>query len=254
MYGITATRMKSEMPMVLIGGILCDAGLWEEQFKYFSQSTKVFVLSSYECNSIAGIARKITEIHARFNLVGFSSGGFVAQEIATKYPNSVNKLILLNTSGGLFAKRQQVNRKALLNLCEENGIQIGIDNFTRKLLSTYDEHDEINARVLAMIERIQKNDFLSQMKSVINYMDCIANLKDITCPTLVLGATDDPFMGEASYRELLNEIPAAQLKLLDKGGHMLPFSKSEEMNSIIETFFGYPVMGYQQSLRSMSYV
>jgi hypothetical protein len=50
---------------------------------------------------------------------------------------------------------------------------------------------------------------------------------------------DNPFMKVDETHKLVKSIKPCQLKLFSGGGHMLPITMSDEVNGVIEQFFGY---------------
>lgn len=235
----SAEILKSNLPLVLIPGILCNADLWVEQIKYFSGKIDICVADVLIKKSIEEISEKISLSFERFNLIGFSSGGYIAQNLAYKYPKKVNKLILMNTSGGNFAVKQQENREKFMIECKEKGNKAGSDMFMEKLLSGYDNDYKLLSAVKAMAKKIDPDTFFYQMKSIIDYMQHLPSLSDIQCETLIISSKDDPFMQSESYLELLHNLQEAHLTLNEGGGHMLPLSCPKFVNEKIQKFFEY---------------
>lgn len=233
-------------PLVLIPGVMCNERLWSQQQKYFSGKTDVLIPNVLGAESIRDIARRImaNTPAANCNIVGFSSGGYVAQALYEINPGFVNKMVLVSTAGGEFSKRQQTFREGMLRSYESEGAQIAIDKFVGKLNSTYANAHEIQQYNVAMNEEIIRKSgcdvFYNQMAAVVEYNRSAISLREIRCPVLVICADNDPFIPSIAYSELLSEIPHAQFKMIKGGGHMLPISCSAELNSLLTNFFGYP--------------
>ncbi|MFT5608628.1 MAG: 2-hydroxy-6-oxonona-2,4-dienedioate hydrolase, partial [Parvicella sp.] len=97
--------------LVLQHGFLTSATYWHKQFDAFAQHFDVIALTSpgYAGNSeqevidsIKGFSEHLLRLvdHAnvkRFNLIGHSMGGMIAQETALQAGDRINKLVLYGT-------------------------------------------------------------------------------------------------------------------------------------------------------------
>jgi len=160
------------------------------------------------------------------NLLGFSLGGFVAQEIAAKYPRLVNKLILAGTStvGGagntdILSHVQKAMKDGpeyiLLNLF-----------FSESLVS--------RSAGKEYLQRIQsrKNDrspmdtnrtMSAQVKAITNYGASENNnfqqARSITQPTLIVNGNNDTMVSTKGSYDLLQNIPNSKLVIWSDSGH-----------------------------------
>jgi len=230
-----------KLPIVLIPGILCNAMMWQAQQQYFGEITKVVILNVTKRKSIRELADEIANLsYPKVNIVGFSSGGYVAQDFAVRYPDRIHKLVLMNTSGEDFAAEQQVFRLSLLKKCDDEGVEVGAKTFYNKLLSSYENGSPVRIKVEAMVNSIDATVFIHQMKAVADYIDYLQPLSLINAPTLVIASSDDPFMNQESYEELEEKVPDAKLVVTPDGGHILPISKPDFINQQLASFFTLP--------------
>lgn len=247
-------KMQKHPPLVLISGIMCNEKLWSSQVEHFSsKDVSVIIPDVLQEKTVEQLAFEIlSSIDGQINIVGFSSGGYIAQEIIRISPDKVNKVMLISTSGGEYTKNQQLKRESFLNGNNNysKGMS-GLSSFASKLLSSYsslgDKHifDSINN----MLNSIDSRIFYQQMRIIYEYNKSPPDLSNITMPALIVCSDNDPFISSEAYIELVNKIPTAELKIIEGSGHMLPFSASDDVNEAIESFFGYPKFNYEAQCR-----
>jgi pimeloyl-ACP methyl ester carboxylesterase len=59
------------------------------------------------------------------------------------------------------------------------------------------------------------------------------HLSDIKSPTTIIGATQDRIVPLSAVRELATQIPAAELVLLERAGHLLPLQHPDRLADLI---------------------
>jgi 3-oxoadipate enol-lactonase len=67
-------------------------------------------------------------------------------------------------------------------------------------------------------------------------LDLTAQLPNVRIPTLVVGGTADLLTPPAEARRIARLVPGARLELMDGGGHMLMFERTEQLNRLIADF------------------
>ena len=102
-------------PLVLIRGLGSDLQAWALQVPALAKHFRVITYDNrgagrtnapdkpYSIDGMADdLAALLDELNiAKASVLGYSMGGMVAQEFALKYPNKLDKLILLGTSARL---------------------------------------------------------------------------------------------------------------------------------------------------------
>ncbi|MBR2808999.1 MAG: alpha/beta hydrolase [Erysipelotrichaceae bacterium] len=153
-----------------------------------------------------------------FSLMGVSMGGMVSQTIALKQPSLVDDLILCSTSANVKDMDQTVIRKWL---------ELATDKKGRELAQSFGEHvyspgffEQYKDVILSLgddVSDLEYANFISSLKAIMDF-DVLDRLKDIQCPSLVLGAGKDQTLGvEASYQ--LAEGLGSELYVYEDYGH-----------------------------------
>src|SRR5256884_7907537 len=165
----------------------------------------------------------------RVDVLGFSIGGMVAQEITLQAPNLVRKLILVGTGprgGEGMASLTQVARRifgatydppeylwlAVLFSPSEPGQNAGLEFLKRKHLRRQGRDPEVNDKVSpAQIEAMDK--WGVQREGSYDY------LKTIKQPTLVVNGSNDVIMPTVNSFIMQQNIPNAQLIIYPDSNH-----------------------------------
>jgi pimeloyl-ACP methyl ester carboxylesterase len=185
-------------------------------------------------NGIAFIeALKLKQV----DVLGFSIGGMVAQEIALQAPDLVRKLILVGTGprgGEGMATLTQVAQRifgavydppehlwlAVLFSPSEAGRAAGMEFLKRKHLRRQGRDPEVNDKVSpAQIEAMDK--WGVQQKGSYDY------LKTIKQPTLVVNGSNDVIMPTVNSFIMEQNIPNAQLIIYPDSNHGSQFQYPE---------------------------
>jgi pimeloyl-ACP methyl ester carboxylesterase len=185
-------------------------------------------------------ANIITTTQPKIILVGISYGGFLATLIASKFPELIDRLILIVASGFVNdIGRNFVHQ--ILELAEAGkGLELELlngDIFKNPILRFL-----VKLTTKLNWEKSQKDRYpLSNMINAYKHLLVREGmsknfLQKITVPTFILGADQDVFFGKECYEETARLIPNTKLAFLH-GGHMAPIEHMGKAKKIIKTFF-----------------
>jgi pimeloyl-ACP methyl ester carboxylesterase len=225
--------MTEKMPLLLLPGLLCDRRLWEAQVAALGDIAECHVPDLTRDDSIAAMAdRTLASAPERFALAGLSMGGYVAQEIVRQAPERVTRLALLDTSARADTPEQTNRRRDLIALSERGRFH----GVTAQLLPLLVHPDRVQESalvdiVIAMAAAIDADGFRRQETAILNRRDGRADLGRIRVPTLVLCGRDDALTPPPMSREMAALIPRAQLRLIDRCGHLTTLERPAEVNA-----------------------
>jgi pimeloyl-ACP methyl ester carboxylesterase len=186
------------------------------------------------------------------SLVGHSMGGQIASAYAIKYPDQINKLILVAPAGFETFNEQEIELlKKIISpdiLFKTSDHQIRI-NYRINFFRMPEEAEEMIADRISI-----KNDeeFYNHCITVSNslfgllYTPVFNRLKEINNPTLILFGKNDFLIPNKSIHQTTTEkvayLGSSQIKnskviLLDDCGHFLQYERPDEFNSQIISFF-----------------
>ena len=228
---------KGKDPLVIIPGL--GDGLqtvkgmampFSITYRKLSERYKIYVFSRInelrQGYTTRDMAADVAEAMETLNLdaayvIGISQGGMIAQWLAVDFPERVQRLILAVTT----AKPSQLARERIEHWqkLSQSGnfkhlmLDIAKHSYTQKSYQKWRLLYDIMGRLGRMKD---------EKRIAIQSQSCLAHdslevLKEIQCPTLVLGALEDDVIGLNDSKELAKAISGCQLLILKHSGHAL---------------------------------
>ena len=185
-------------------------------------------------------ALKITKAH----ILGYSMGGMIAQEFALKYPNRVDKLILLATSAGPDGYSRTIV-KNWVNVRRSNMSREHIARnsapfvYTAELLDDSDRFERAIQNSVSNPYAQQDHAYMRQADAVLNFSSA-DRLGSIKAETLVVVNKDDILIPPRNGKKLNSGIGGSTLLELD-GAHAGVIEYPNEHNDAFLQFLGAAV-------------
>jgi alpha-beta hydrolase superfamily lysophospholipase len=236
---LTTMNIIEKKKYLFLPGMLCDpATLWHAQKQdsfYQNNYTESFFMSFDNEKNTNEMFNKINEITGKFSMIGFSMGGYLAQEYMIKYPQKVNALILINSSASGYTSFEKEQRKKLITKVKEEGVHFLFgDRLKNWINSNHKNKDQLFKIIEKMALEMGPDVFIQQQQSTLNRVDQHEALGKVTCPTLVIGCKQDKIVSSEKVEKLAKAIPHAELHLFEDSGHMLPLEAPEELNTFLK--------------------
>jgi pimeloyl-ACP methyl ester carboxylesterase len=172
------------------------------------------------------------------DVLGYSWGGLVAQQLAIQHRRVVRKLVLACTSYGLGSVPPRPH--VALTMATPRRYY-SAKHFTKIAAKTFGgsfRHDPalVEAEAGRRLGRPPSiGGYLWQVLASASYSS-LPLLPTLRAETLVLGGNDDPIIRTSNQRILGRAIPHARVEIVDKAGHLLLFERPEIAAGIIEPF------------------
>ena len=228
---------KGKQPLVIIPGlgdglqtVKGKAKLFSLSYRLLAKRYKIYVFSRInelrQGYTTRDMVADVAEAMETLNLdaayvMGISQGGMIAQWLAVDFPEKVQKLILAVTT----AKPSQLARERI-----EHWQQLSQSGNFKHLMQDIAQHSytqksyqkwRLLYNIMGRLGRMK-----DEKRIVIQSQSCLEHnslevLKEIQCPTLVLGALEDDVIGVKGSKELAKAISGCQLLILNHSGHAL---------------------------------
>jgi pimeloyl-ACP methyl ester carboxylesterase len=220
--------------IIFLPGMLCNPHiLWQAQKNYSAN----FIVFNKE-KTLEKMFDTINHAAAgQFSLIGFSMGGYIAQEYILKYPEQVSDLVLISTCASGYTAIEKQQRLKLIQKVQREGGACLTGERLKQWIASLDNNHELLKAIENMTLEMGTDIFAQQQTATLDRVDRHIELQNITCPTLVLGGKEDKLISQEKLEKLARAIPNAQLQLLDNCGHMLPLEKPVELNEILDQWF-----------------
>ena len=240
-------------PIVFISGHRGDNLSWNLIAPHFTQNFQVLcfdnlasgrTIDDNEPLTIEIMAAAAWQLITKLSLVkptivGESMGGAIAQVIAKKYGENIDKLVIIN-SAAKFNQATLMNLEAQLKLRKENipfelSFQLRLPwVFSAKFLENTDKVEHFRKFALANPAPLSIDNQMRQLNAIKSF-NSSAWVKDINAPTIVISARNDIVVLPAEAKMLASIIPNADFVTV-AGGHGSPFESPREIITIIEKF------------------
>ena len=241
-------------PLVLIPGFAAGAWIWSKHVEPLATKFKVVTFdprgigqSSYDSEPLtmrvladdtAALLNRLGIEQA--HILGVSFGGFVAQEFALAYPDTTRTLSLCCTSFG-GPNHVSPSMEVLTAVLSTNGYNTD-ERIRRNLLPAFSpdfvrKHPEEVEEVirLRLANAVAEEAYRAQLKAGIGF-DAESRVAGIKAPTLVLSGDADAIVPVQNSRNLAQQIPGAQLRLVEGGSHLFFIEQPDEFNRNLVEF------------------
>ncbi len=165
--------------------------------------------------------------HHEVILAGHSLGGAIIQEFYFKYPDKVNKLILIGTGG----------RLRVLPAIFEN-LKNNFQEFLNSLPAGAFYHKTSSSIIKGYLEKISDVDpnVIYQDFKICDNFDRLQDVESIKIPCLIVCGKADK-LTPVKYSTYFDEkIERSKLVVIEKAGHMVMLEKPGELNRVITEF------------------
>ena len=221
--------------LLLVSGLGCNAEMWEPLVEQFAgrrilrfdapgtglSSTPLFPVSVAALAELAATVLDLYDVTSA-DVIGFSYGGAVAQQLAYDHPDRVRRLVLAATTCGVGAVPGSLQAMAVLASTLRFYSPTYFDRVAATLYGGVTGRDA-NVRANDMINRTtsppSSYGYAMQLLGAAGWTS-LPFLGRIRHETLVINGDDDPLVPVANAQLLAQRIPRATLEIVEQAGHL----------------------------------
>jgi len=183
------------------------------------------------------------QLQERIILCGWSTGSLIAQNMAIRYPDMIEKLILITGTPSFEMKPgwfKGVDAKVLGRFKDD--LMANFNKTLNRFLALQFMHSEgqkenlRQARELVFARPTPDMDMLKAGLKLLKSTDLRGQLKEIKCPTLILNGERDSLVPTTAARHLAEEIVDASAIIFKSSGHAPFLSHSNQFNEYVKQF------------------
>ncbi|MDE3130549.1 MAG: alpha/beta fold hydrolase [Acidobacteriota bacterium] len=228
----------SGAPLVVLAGLVPQAGVGrgplradhERTAKLFAQGRRVYYVNRRPGMAAGMTMAEIAAEHAaairtRFggpvDLLGMSTGGTIAQQIAAEHPDVVARLVLVSTGCRLGPLAKQVQRRTAARI-RAGGRRQALALFTADLAPRGPLELPAALGGWLLGPRLFSAADLDDLATTAEAEDDfdLARLPVITAPTLLVGGGRDRYYGAALFEQTVALIPGCRAEIRRGLGHV----------------------------------
>ncbi|BAY17875.1 alpha/beta hydrolase fold protein [Anabaenopsis circularis NIES-21] len=240
-------------PLLLIAGFMCDRSYWSLLLPHLVSHYQVIRFdnrgigqssipnSPYSTQQMATDTSALLDILGikQAHIIGHSMGGQIAQELALLYPEKIKSLVLL---ASLAKGNERFNQ--LVESWGDVATKIDLKLYEKLILPWIftDNFYAIPQMVDQLVEWVinypsapTANGIYHQSRAIIHH-DTTDRMKNIHCPTLVMVGKQDILTPVTFSQKLAQNIPLAELQVIEDGGHGFLIESTEVVTQAILNF------------------
>lgn len=242
-------------PLILIPGFASGAWNW---FRQIDDLSKDFQIITFDPRGIgrsknddlqnlsmqtfvADVLQILDDLKIeKANVLGASFGGFVAQEFALRFPERLDKLILVCTSAG-GTSHVRPGDEILQSFAPNSSMTVGerIRKFIGPAFTNEfnENHADEVEKVCQMREQneVAEAVYLAQLQAAFAF-DANESLGAIEDETLIITGNQDRVVPMRNSQNLAEKLPNATLKIIENGSHMIFIENAAEFNRAVKEF------------------
>ncbi|KAI5633358.1 alpha/beta hydrolase fold domain-containing protein [Phthorimaea operculella] len=159
---------------------------------------------------------------SKFSLVGWCAGAVTGMILAAKYPEVVDKLVLISPRTFLMQHEMEVFKKAN----------------NKDFWSRFKDEPTVQLHGLDFAVRTWSNlvDCLYKIYNTQNGDICSPVLKDIRCPTFILYGQKDPVVDSSNITYINTHVQGSRVHLYPEGKHNIHLQYPEDFNNRVQEF------------------
>lgn len=227
------------MDVYCLPGTMCDHRLWASTQRAIGTSIKLIHCAIPMENTLDAMVEALANRLPKepFDLLGFSMGGYLACAFAIKYPERVQRLMVLsNTATGLLESERK-QREVALNWVSSQGYR-GIPKKKAQAMlgKRHKDNTDLLALIQAMDTTLGEAVLIQQLTSSLDRPSLLSELEQTHFPICVSVGEEDELM-PASALSHLNHSDRYEVRVAADCGHMLPIEQPKWLADVLVQFY-----------------
>lgn len=233
---MTLSGNNPALPLVLLGGTLCDARLWTPMLNSLPACQVTLVTLDGADSAPALSQQLLATLPPRFGLVGFSLGAIVALQMLADAPQRIAGLALLSVNPLADDPGNAPSRRAAVAAAREQGIGrwLTATLWPRYVAAHNLEAEHLHRTIVQMAERSGPDIFARQTEVAISRADNRPALAAFRAPTLIVNGAQDPICTPHHHRLAAEAAAHARHVTFADCGHFLPLEAPERLASQLQ--------------------
>jgi len=172
------------------------------------------------------------------DVIGWSMGGMIVQELALAYPDIVGRLVISSSTCGGFQSKPPTQEVLMLYANPLGSSLEKIHRFLPLLFPLKWRTQNVDyLKSIPKIPNVVSDEALNQqLNAIIDWPGTCNQLANVEHPTLIIVGTEDVFAVPANSVLLNERIPGSRLVQIEGGGHGLMFQYPDTFSRNVNDF------------------
>ncbi|QLL16105.1 alpha/beta fold hydrolase [Pseudomonas chlororaphis] len=216
--------MQERKKLVILPGWSNDGDrLWQYQIQHLAEQYDIeTIVVSNQSNASDMADEVLRRAPETFILLGHSLGGFIAQHVAIKAPERVERLILVGTFPGNVPDEQRTFfKQGMLEPLREGAIPEDYwQTLNPSCVDPERAEDGVLLAQMAAGQNLSCESLINQTNVLISAQDISEKLPAADMPTLIIYGAQDQLFSKTMQELMLDKLPNATLEVVEDCGHM----------------------------------
>ncbi|RXK11396.1 alpha/beta fold hydrolase [Halarcobacter bivalviorum] len=221
--------------LLMIPGLMCNEKLWSKIELNNYKSLPIPKEDSIE-KMIKSLDKTISKEEKKVNIIGFSLGGYLSLNYLTKYPNKVNKVLVVSSSINNLSSKEILLRQNNLKRMDTHKIRTLSNKAICQLLEDKNDTENISL-IKEMFDDLGVDTYKQQLLATLERENLFNMLKEVSNEVLFIASNNDSLVDLTNIKKLCNTNKNFDLKLLDSSSHMIPLEYDYFLYKEILNFF-----------------
>lgn len=240
-------------PLVILNGIMMTTKSWSPFIDEISQHHQLILLDfidqgqSDQADKPYKQAQQVDILNALLNhleldevmLFGISYGGEVALQFVNQHPEKVERLLLFNTCAETNYWLEEIGKSWIEAMSSPLAFYLSTIPIIYSPIFFNERRQWMENRKKVLVELFAAPGYLVRMKRLIESAegyDVTQQLKQIDCPTLVVGAQLDMVTPLKQQEFIHQQIPNSKFIIIPESGHASMYEKPDEFLTLLLGF------------------
>ena len=232
-----SSEVNINKSVVFIPRALCSDEIFADQISGISPPFNAVLIDTRQTKTITEMAKTIlAQAPVHFSLVGISMGGYVALEVLRIAPDRVWGVVLISTSARAEMPDQAEERKRWIDRIESGQYEDFVDEIVDDCISSKVKLNNARERFHEMVKAYSIDTISRQMSACAMRPDFQKSLKDIKCPLLLIGGSDDSEFFLNGHKEISVKVIYSEILILPNCGHLPTIESPIRTTNAIKKF------------------
>lgn len=226
-------------PIVFIPGLLCDQILFAPVIQRLESHSECIVVNTTQASSISELVATLAcELPDKFNMVGFSLGGWISLELWQAIPTQINSLTLISCTAGGLPETTIESMHSAIKMIEAGQFADYIeDSIPQYFTKAHCQEQALINDYKTMVHDLGEAVAIKQLTWLTSMTKPYDFLEKITCPSMVVRGDEDLRIKPEVQEALAGALPNAQYHIITNAAHFIPLEQSSQLAETLRQFY-----------------
>ena len=219
------------LPLVLLGGTLCNARLWQPVLARLNLSAVICPRLTADTSAEQASQRLLEQLPPRFLLAGFSLGAIVALQMVADAPGRIAGLALLSVNPLADRPENGALRREAVRDAQEQGLTTWLSGalWPKYVAPLRTDDQALQDLICRMAEESGLDSLVTQTEIAITRRDNREALAALACPIIIINGVHDPICTPHHHQLAAQSAPQARCVTLAAAGHFTLLEVPDEV-------------------------